>query len=143
MALTLEVNGTEFGNFTSASASIAIDQAVNLFSFTATSENPQNFPVAVGDEVAVLADSITIITGFVTDLRGSHNERGRTIEIYGASKTVDAIDSQINAVNFSTPISLENVIKRILDDIGLDNKITNEVDDLKDFEQSEVITADP
>lgn len=143
MTLSLVVNGTEFTNFTEASAKIAIDEAVNIFSFTATSNQPQGFPVAVGDEIEVLADENTIITGFVMSLRGSHAPGRRDIDIQGASKSVDVADSKINSILFSTPISLDDVIKNILSEIGSDISVSNEVDDLADFEESELIAAKP
>jgi len=143
VTLTLEVDGKEFSNFTEASASIALDQFVNTFSFGATSDEPQGFPVRVGDEVRVLADGNPIVTGFVESLNGSHSSNSRIINISGSSKTADVVDSAINQIVFNTPISLKGVIEKILREIGSSLKVTNEVSGLADFEKSELIASKP
>lgn len=143
MTLTLELNGTEFSKFTSADASIALDQFVNTFAFGAISDEPQGFPVKVGDRVKILADGTAIVTGFVLGLDGSHSDTSRQIRITGASRTVDIVDSSINQLVFNIPISLQSVIENVLSEIGSSIVVTNEVSGLADFEESELIAAEP
>ena len=143
MTLTLEVDGKEFSNFTEASASVAIDQFVNTFSFGATSDEPQGFPVRVGDSVRVLADGKPIVSGFVESLQGSHSSNSRIINISGSSKTADVVDSTINQIVFSTPISLKGVIEKILKEIGSSLTVANEVSGLSGFEESELVASKP
>ncbi len=143
MTLTLEVNGTEFSNFTDAQATIALDQFVNTFSFGAVSQDPQGFPVAVGDEVRVLVDGTVVVTGFVESLRGAHSARQRTIQIMGSSKTGDVVDSTVNQIVLNTPIALRDIIEAILAEIGSPLTVTNEVPGLKGFEKSDLIAAEP
>lgn len=143
MTLTLEVDGTEFTNFTDASASIAIDQFVNTFAFGAITEGPRGFPVAIGDSVRVLADGVVIVTGVIEGLTGSHAGTARSIEIRGASETSDVVDSTVNQIVLSAPVSLQSVIETVLGEIGSRLTVTSEVSDLADFEESDLIAAQP
>lgn len=143
MTITLEVNGTEYKDFTDAEATIALDQFVNTFSFGAVSQEPRGFPVAVGDAVRVLVDGTAVVSGFVETLRGAHSAKSRTIKIMGSSKTADVVDSTVNQIVLTTPISLKSVIEAVLAEIGSPLTVTDEVADLKDFEKGELIAAKP
>ena len=140
MTLTLEVNGTEFSNFTTASTTISMSQFVNVFSFGAESEEPQGFPVQVGDQVRVLADEQSIVTGFVESINGEHSADSRTINIQGSSKTSDVVDTTMPQINFATPISFNALISLILLEARIFNQLVeNEVSGLEDFKESEII----
>ena len=140
MTLTLEVNGTEFSNFTTASAAISMSQFVNVFSFGAESEEPQGFPVQVGDKVRVLVDEQPVITGFVEAIDGEHSAGSRSISILGSSKTVDIIDTTMPQINFATPISFNALISLILLEAGIFNQLVEtEVSGLEGFKESEII----
>lgn len=143
MTMTLEVRGEEFNNFTEASATISLTQFVNTFSFGTTSDKPLEFPVQIGDPVRVLIDGNAIVTGFVESIDGSHSAGSRSIDIRGASRTVDVIDTTLDQTSFATPISFVKLIEKILEQAGLASiKVTNEVENLEDFKEEEVIKID-
>ena len=143
MTITLEVNGTQFDNFTDASATISLTQFVNTFSFGTTSDMPLEFPVVVGDSVRVLVDNNAVVTGFVESINASHSGSSRSINIQGASKTSDVIDTTLDQTSFATPIAFPKLIEKILAQAGLSAiSVTNEVTDLENFKEEEVIKID-
>lgn len=145
MSITLEVDGTEFNNFTRASATISLAQFVNTFSFGATSDVPQKFPVTVGASVRVLIDNTPIITGFIEGINGNHNATGRSIDIQGVSKTVDVIDTTADQASFATPVKITFLFEKILRQAGISGiSVTNEVDlgDDEFFTEDELIKID-
>lgn len=131
MSITLEINGTKFKNFTRASATISLTQFVNTFSFGATSDEdePEQFPINVGNRARVLINNIPIITGFIEFSDGNHNESGDEIDIHGVSKTVDVMDSTADQTSFATPVKITRVFQNILSQAGIVGiSVTNEAD---------------
>lgn len=144
MTLTLEVNGTEFGNFTDATVSFGMDQLAGEFSFTAVSEVPDDWPAKQGSEVRVLADGVAVLKGFVEIVRVRYNHENHSIGIRGRTRTADVVDSTITARKFSPPITMEFLVELVLNDLGIGTLtefglegigVINQVDDLESFDE--------
>lgn len=143
MTMTLEVEGKQFDNFTNASATISLTQFVNVFSFGSTSDKPLEFPVKIGAPIRVLIDGKPVVTGFVESIDGSHSAGSRSIDIRGASRTVDLIDTTLDQTSFAAPISFVSLIEKILEQAGLGSiSVTNEVKNLEDFKENDIIKID-
>ena len=152
MTLTLEIQGQEYNNFLSARVGYSMREGSGTFSFKAASSTPTDFPARVGDTVKVLADGATVLTGFVDAINVRYDKNSHNIAIEGRSRTMDLIDSSLDELNFTAPISLVTVAEKIIDNVFEQEiiplllieklKVINEVPDLKDFEKGELIAVD-
>jgi prophage tail gpP-like protein len=116
--MSIDVNGEVFENFTSASASIALDTISGTFTFSAVSTEGQLLPFQNGDHCLILVDGISIIHGWIEKLDYSYSGSAHTITVSGRDKTADLIDSTLKGIKLSPPISLKQCIQAALDDIG-------------------------
>lgn len=121
MPINLEVNGTEFTNFTHASVTVALDTLANDFSFIAVMPAGEQLPFKGGESCTVTVDDELVLTGSIESIGGSYDATRHGITISGRDKTGDLIDSSINIMDdIRAPISLKQIIERVLEHIGTD-----------------------
>lgn len=121
MPINLEVNGTEFTNFTHASVTVALDTLANDFSFLAVLPAGEQLPFKGGEECTVIVDGELVLTGTIEDIGGSYDAGSHGITISGRDKTGDLIDSSINIMDdIRAPITLKQVIEKVIEHIGAD-----------------------
>ena len=119
--MKLEVNGTEYENFTAASAEIRLDALSNTFAFEAVSTDNTPLPFKGGEFCRVIVDGESVVTGYIEVVDVNYDSAGHTISISGRDKTGDLLDSNISALSdLRAPISLKAVIERIINHIGAD-----------------------
>jgi len=118
MTISISVNGLAFENFTSATVKIALDEISGSFLFTAVSTEGQRLPFENGDACKILVNGQAVIDGFIEKLDYSYSDQAHSINVSGRDKTADLIDSTINGIKLSPPISLKQAIKKVLSDIG-------------------------
>lgn len=136
------VNGTPFTDFTSAFCNLSVSSIANDFSFTATAVN--GFPpFKKGDEISVIVDNVTKLTGFIETIAGSESEGSHVVTYSGRDKTGDVIDSKISGLNdirASGDLTLKKIIELVLANINSPLTVTdvfnppvfNEAEDLVD-----------
>lgn len=117
MTLTLEVEGQKFDNFESASVGYSMREGSGIFSFKMASDAPTSFPIKAGNSVKVLADGATVLTGFVDDVSVRFDSTSHEIIADGRSRTLDLIDSSLDELNFTAPISLVSVAEKIIEKV--------------------------
>ena len=117
--MKLEVNGTPYEHFTSASAEIRLDALSNTFSFTAVSTEKTPLPFKGGEPCRVLVDDEAVVTGFIEIVSGSHDAGSHTINIQGRDKTGDLLDSNIGSLSdLKETITLKAIIEKVVANIG-------------------------
>ncbi len=162
MTLTLEVEGQEYDNFISARVGFSMREGSGTFSFKAASSTVTSFPIQVGNTVRVLADNVNVLTGFVDAINIRFDDESHDIAIEGRSKTSDIIDSSLDELNFTAPISLEAIVEKIVEKVftpfvvqqgftvapqaplvvGGTLNVINQVPDLEDFKKGELIAVE-
>lgn len=152
MTLTLEVEGQEFDNFESARVSYSMREGSGTFSFKMASDAPTSFPIKAGNSVKVLADGATVLTGFIDDVSVRFDSKSHEIIAEGRSRTLDIIDSSLDELNFTAPISLKSVAEKIIEKVYAVSaapsspaeppKVINQVSDLEDFKKGELIAVE-
>jgi len=118
--IELVVNGTPFTDFTSASVTVSLETLSNDFSFTATAVDAFP-PFRQGDNVAVIVDGATKLTGFIDEVTGSDQEGSHVVTYSGRDKTGDFVDSQIDQINdikASESLTLKKIIEIVIDHLG-------------------------
>ena len=118
--MQLEVSGTPYENFTSASAELRLDALSSTFSFTTASTKNSPLPFTGGEPCRVLVDGQAVVTGFIEIVSGSHDANTHTINIQGRSKTGDLLDSSITKLSdLGQTITLKSIIEKVMENIGL------------------------
>lgn len=126
--MKLEINGIEYTNFKNASAEIRLDALSNTFSFELVTTQNTPLPFRGGETCRVIVDDEPVVTGFIEVISGSHDGGSHVINVQGRDKTGDLLDSTTDAISdIKAPISLAGVIQRVLDDVGVNLGIIDEV----------------
>lgn len=133
--MSLKVNGITYDGFTSAVAKKSIREVSGNFAFQATSSETKDFPITRMAEIEVYIDSDLIMAGFVDIITVDYSKGAHTLNIAGRSKTSVLIDSSVPGNRrFNSPIDLAQVASTIIQRLGSDIKVVNNVAALKKFE---------
>jgi len=123
--IALEINGVPYSGFTSATASKSMEHISGSFSFNiSVLDNLQKFPIQNRSKCRVLVNGKAFITGYVETIGINYDSKQHQITIGGRDKTCDIIDNTLGSeLSFSAGISLENIIRKVLKNFGLENEI--------------------
>jgi prophage tail gpP-like protein len=136
--MTLEINGTQYSGFISATASKSMEDISGSYTFNISIlDNLQKFPIKNKSECRVLVNDKPFMTGFVEIVSPSYDAASHQISITGRDKTSDVIDSTLgDTLTFSAGISLQGIVEEVLKNLGLDKTISvsSNVDDLDIFD---------
>lgn len=125
--IVIEVDGVQYGGFTSASVSMRLDALSNTFSFDATSSNADPLPFRGGQACSVFADGELVLTGNIEVVSASYDAGSHAITFEGRDKTGDLLDSSIGSLSdLKAPISLESICKRVIAHVGADVTVIDE-----------------
>jgi len=124
-SITIAVDGTKYEGWSSVSVTRSIETFCNSFSFTSSQVSmDRQFPIKVGQKCAIYVNNVQVIYGWVEklvirDSAESAESGTHSISIVGRDRTCDILDSTAASLNFTPPISLENLTRKILSDLGL------------------------
>lgn len=93
--VTVVVGGVAFGGWSSVSISYSVEQAARTASLV-ISDFGGALQMRPGAEAQVLASGEAIVTGYVRDVRPSHDANRHSVSISIASKTVDLVEASID-----------------------------------------------
>ena len=143
--MNLEVNGVQYTDFTTANCEIRLDALSNSFNFTGVMTDGQALPFKGGDECKIVVDGETVLTGHIEVIAVSYSGESHEIRISGRDKTGDLLDSTIGIINDirGKELSLKSIIEIVLDNIGLDISVIDEVNPAKFNEAEDVAAPEP
>lgn len=128
MTMKLEVNGSQYENFESASCEIRLDALSNTFSFEAVAAEGDPLPFKGGDACKVIVDNEKVLTGSIEIIDVNYSANDHRIFIQGRDKTGDLLDSTLEPIpDIRAPITLKSLIEKVLSQIGLDIDVIDEV----------------
>ncbi|MEE8341958.1 MAG: hypothetical protein V3S42_04535 [Candidatus Neomarinimicrobiota bacterium] len=138
--IAIEVEGSRFEGFTTASVTKSLDTLSGSFSFDATKQQLINLPFSVGQACQIFVQDKKIITGFIDIVSVNYSRDEHLINIQGRDKTSDVIDSTIGeSVEFTGNISLAEIITMTLSNVGISGiNVTDSVGTLDLFNGSEI-----
>lgn len=141
--IIIKVNGVELSGFESASVVSSMETASSSFSFSATAQPNNTYPIKAGDEVTVDIDGTTRVTGYVEKVSVSYSQNSHTISLSGRDRLADLIDSTVgDTKQIVAPISLSAICRIILDSIGLTAVgVIDNVGTLTDFSEGDLLSA--
>lgn len=152
--VSLEVNGISYQGFENINYYKNIEDLSGTFSFTASTENKEFTPFKGQEPCRIMINNRPILTGFIESLTYSYSNSSHSIIVSGRDKTSDIIDNTIiGDVQLNAPITLENLIKEVLDRANLLDKpdapdtsnlikVINQAGKLKPFEKSELSSGE-
>lgn len=141
--ITLEIEGVRYTNFLSLGVERSIENVYGTFNFTATYAPSLGFPIKRRSSCRVMVNQTPIITGFVESIDIQYSSDSHTVSVRGSDRTVDVYQSQLdNNVEFTAPISLQNVILKTLATINITNmQVINEAGALADFNAADFVSS--
>jgi prophage tail gpP-like protein len=141
--IEVQIDGIPYTAFTSYNFERDMETICSTFSLELTTLDGGLFPIKRGAEVKAIIDGKTFCHGYVDKVRNGYSVSSHTIMIAGRDKTQDIVDSTLdNKLELNTPISLENVIKKVLSYLGLSLKVINKAGALQPFSASEIVSAE-
>lgn len=141
MTIELEVEGTRYTQFVSASVSIRLDALSNTFNFQAASADGRPLPFTGGESCRIIVDGENALTGTIEIVEVSTSSNSHDILISGRDKTGDLLDSTLDSISdLSAPITLKQVIETVISELGLDIEVIDMANP-KAFNQAEDILA--
>lgn len=143
-SVVLVVNGVPFDNFTSISVSRSIENFCGTFSFDCTAADQIAFPIRRGSHAVVMVNGERIVTGWVESISPSISATDHSVSISGRDVTCDLVDSTLAAssVELNPPVTLESIIRQVLDALELDLEIENRVTDLTPFGSDDLVACE-
>jgi len=139
--LAIEINGTSYKNFISATVTATIAAMARGFSFVSTASNDNSFPVKVGDQVVITADGTQIIDGYIESLEINYNDLMHDIRVSGRSFLADFVDSTAPAIEKSGT-TLQAIATTMLTEMGIDATVDNQAGVIESFKK-EISSAEP
>lgn len=141
--IQVTIDGTPYTAFKEYNIERSMEDITSTFSFTLTTLDGGLFPVDRGASIIVEVDGKRFCNGYVDRVAISYSVNEHTITITGRDKTQDIIDSSLDSnLELNTPISLENIIKKVLSYLGLNLKLINQVGDIDLFQKSEIVSGE-
>lgn len=114
-------NGRKFVDFLSISVNHTLESLVADFNMSTYFNVPESgFPYPSGTMVQIKCNSIPVFTGFVESINVSVSNDSYTMDLSGRGIACDFIDSTVGAKgNIKTPISLKQIVRNLLDSLGM------------------------
>ena len=144
MPIELEVNGTQYTNFTRAGVNLALDTMSNDFSFEAVMPAGEKLSLKGGDKCAVIVDGELVLTGEIENITGRYTAEQHTISITGRDRTKDLIDSSISAIDdIRAHITLKQVIEKVVSHIGSNLSVIDLASPASFNKAEDIVTPQP
>ena len=131
------VRGKQFGNFESANVTTQLDALSGTFNFRAVTSPQDPLPFSMGDSCAIEINGVRVLTGYIENIYVDYDASSHTVAVSGRSKTADIIDSMIGALEITAPVSLKEVIEKVVANIQAPVKVVDNVGDLELFNEAE------
>lgn len=124
--IAIELNGITYNSILEASVSRSLDSLSGQFSFTLSLNDIESIPVTIGSPIKIIVANEVFLNGYVETMHGtSSDSSGNKFQFSGRDATCDLIDSTfLSKTSFTTPITLESIINKCIDNLGLSGRIT-------------------
>lgn len=136
MSITIEVNNIEYTNLKDISVSINIDALADEFRLTASSSLGKALPFKGGEFCKIYVSGIKVLTGFIDVVTPSYSASSHEIVVFGRSKTSDIVDSYLNSLDLTMPVSLVRCCESVINQIGASISVSSNVT-IEDFKKTE------
>ncbi len=143
MSMTLQVNGLIYDNFLSGQVETRLDALSNTFTFTMARTGTDPLPFAVGSDCVVRVDDNVVVTGTIELMTVDYDDISHSITLAGRDKTSAITDSTLERFSdlSGNGLTLQSVIEKVINQIGADLTVINNVPGLETFNGTEDIIS--
>lgn len=115
------LNGRKYVDFLSVSVNHSLEALTADFNMSMYFNVPESgFSFPAGTMVQIKCNSTPVFTGFVENINASISSDSYTMDLSGRGIACDFIDSTVGAKgNIKTPISLKQIVRNLLDSLGM------------------------
>lgn len=125
--MILEVEGTPYSFFTSATVTSRLDALCRTFRFSATREGGDALPFRGGEAVRVLAGDDVLLTGFIEQVNADYDASSHSITVSGRDKAGDVLDSTLGTISdFVPPLTMKRAVELVLSHLGADIAVVDD-----------------
>lgn len=114
----ITVNNKTYTSWESVEVNIDMEQLSRAFSLTTSIPNSEAISINKGDSIIIDIDGEKVLTGYIDTISISESDDSSQLILTGRDKVSDFIDSKVDNTNFATPIGFEDVLKKVLTNIG-------------------------
>lgn len=156
MTISVKVSGNDFVGYTKITVQRSFLEACGHFSLTVSlvdkNGNPQfnDYPINVGDDIEILVNDQTFLTGFVDRCEGTMSAESNVIIFYGRDRTEDIVDSTLSAAQvkgFLGNTTLTKICESVISSLGITNinvnNLTGETISFENFQFSMPMEGEP
>ena len=119
--ITINIDGVDYSRFLDFSLKRDLDDFCGETRLTVNATRDiktgilNSFPIKDAAEVIMACDGEPILTGYVTGIIVDTTTNQHNISYIINDKTVDLIDNRLDSKQINTPITFDNLIKKVLD----------------------------
>jgi prophage tail gpP-like protein len=118
----------------------SIESISGEFTLTSSAQFGVPFPIKVQDSITIYIDNTPRLVGYVDSVDVDYDGESHNLTIMGRDRTADVIDSTFGQeTSFSYPITLEQVTRQILSNIGIRNILVKSNLNIAAFTQNDGI----
>lgn len=133
MALTIEIDGTQYIYFTAATVTTSLSTIARGFSFVSTAGEDNNFPIKVGANVKIFIDGIQVLFGYAERIGIRYDATSHEINVDGRSYLSDLVDSTLPTQFEVTGKTFEDIATTVLGQMNLSSKVVNNAGTIRNF----------
>lgn len=141
--ITIEIDGQNLSDYLDGSVDIQLDQFCNSFSFNTTKDLQGEYNIFPEQECRIYINGKKAITGIIDNVSPTEDAMSSTVNVTGRDKTCDIVDSDLpENISLSGEFSLVTVIQKVVEALGLDCNVINEIPDLRKFTNADIVSAE-
>lgn len=142
--ITVEVDGAQYDNLLSVELGMSLSAIARDFNLTVAQPDGTALPFRGGEEIKIFIDGELRLDGSIFTVSPSYSKDQHTITMTGRSRVADLVDSTLLPVSITGDISLQKAIEQVIEQLGIDIKVINNISGLADFSSAEdKISAEP
>ena len=115
----LDVDGKKYTGWKQISVQKSLENFCGQFSFQASALDGKLFPITMGSSCKIWVNDTKVLTGWVEKIQVRTSADNHEITVSGRDITNDIIDSQISHPEMNPPVTLKQVVERVLKELGI------------------------
>lgn len=142
-SVVIEIDGENYEEFKSGSVTRRFDSLCGSFDIKTTKDKMSEYNISPNDSCRIFVNGKKVLTGFVEIISPSEDADSSEVSLTGRCKTCDIVDSNLPVpINLSGTFTLVTVANKVIEALGIDCKVINEVPDLKSFTNADIISSE-
>ncbi len=146
--ITLEVSGKRYTQFQSAAVTIRMDSLCRAFTFQAASKDDVALPFLGGESCRVFINNSPVIDGYIEIVQSQYSVSNGGVNfnilVSGRDKLGDLVDSTLDSISeLIAPISLKRICELVIEQLGLDIKVIDNVNPDEFSSAEDIISPEP